>query len=196
MPLKHKMPPRESLTALQETVQHMPRSYSNMANLFKEVLEHPDQHYPHPVYSIDLEDIAYDEDLRHAQITGWRYLTKSDGGRNFAVEVQQDPDGSNHRFAELDKGPFIDGMSQALGDERLNQKIGENELEPSVLRISEMGIFALWLRADDPGKEVIIPISPTPSYLESWPATYTVHQFQDALRDEVRVKLESAECGA
>jgi hypothetical protein len=59
------------------------------------------------------------------------------------------------------------------------------------VRINALGVFALWLQADDPNKDRVIAISPTPPYLKPWPETYTVAEFQAVLRDEARRELEA-----
>jgi hypothetical protein len=118
-------------------------------------------------------------------------LVKFEGDRNHAVEVQQDADGSNHRFSELDKGPFIDGMCRVLEEKGLDEKTDDSALKLSVVRINALGVFALWLQADDPNKDRVIAISPTPPYLKPWPETYTVAEFQAVLRDEARRELEA-----
>lgn len=192
MPLKHQQPPDESLRALRTTADTMPQAYTQITSMLRDAYDRPHQHWPHPVYVVGLKALATEgEGLSRARLAGWRYLVKSEGDRNHAVEVQQDSDGSNHRFSELDKGPFIDGMCRVLEDKSLDEKIDTGALDLSVLRINTMGVFALWLQADDPNKGRVIAISPTPPYLKPWPETYTVEQFQAALRDEARRELES-----
>ena len=192
MSIKYQTPPDESLKALRATVETMPKTYDRIANMLRDVHERPDEHWPHPVYVVGLKAMASEkEGLSGARLAGWRYLVKLEGARNHAVEVQQDADGSNHRFSELDKGPFIDGMCRVLEEKGLDEKTDAGVLKLSVVRINTMGVFALWLQADDPNKEQVIAISPTPPYLKPWPQTYTVEQFQAALRDEAKRELES-----
>ncbi len=194
MIIKHQQPPDESLRELKDTAETMPREYSQIANMLNRVHSRPDEHWPHPVYVVGLKAMATeDEGLSNARLAGWRFLVKSDGDRNHAVEIQQDDDGSNYRFSELDKGPFIEGMCSVLEDKNLDRKIEEEALNLSVLRINTMGVFAVWLQSDKPEKELIIPISPTPPCLKPWPQTYTVEQFQAALRDEAKRELEAEE---
>jgi hypothetical protein len=192
MLIKYQTPPEESLKALQAMVEIMPKTYDRLANMLRDVYERPDEHWPHPIYVAGLNKMASEEEgLSRARLAGWRYLVKFEGDRNHAVEVQQDADGSNHRFSELDKGPFIDGMCRVLEEKGADEEMDGSALKLSVVRINAMGVFALWLQADDPNKDRVIAISPTPPYLKPWPETYTVAEFQDALRDEARRELEA-----
>lgn len=192
MSIKYQTPPEESLKALQAMAEIMPKTYDRLANMLREVHERPDEHWPHPIYVVGLKAMASEkEGLSAARLAGWRYLVKFEGARNHAVEVQQDADGSNHRFSELDKGPFIDGMCRVLEEKGLDEKTDDSALKLSVVRVNTMGVFALWLQADDPNKDRVIAISPTPPYLKPWPETYTVAEFQAALRDEARRELEA-----
>jgi hypothetical protein len=192
MSIKYQTPPEESLKALQAMAEIMPKTYDRLANMLREVYERPDEHWPHPIYVVGLRAMASEkEGLSGARLAGWRYLVKLEGERNHAVEVQQDADGATHRFSELDKGPFIDGMCRVLQEKGFDEERDASALKLSVVRINTMGVFALWLQADDPNNDRVIAISPTPPYLNPWPETYTVAQFQAALRDEAKRELES-----
>ncbi|HZS09088.1 MAG TPA: hypothetical protein VFD58_29915 [Blastocatellia bacterium] len=188
MPIKHQQPPEKSLEALREATKKMPKVYAEVAGMIRDILAQPDQHWPHPVYVAGLRDMASANGLRKAQMIGWRYLARVGSDRNYAIEVQHDDDGTDHRLAELDKGPYIDGMYRVLGDKNLARKVGATALRPAVLRINALKVFAVWLRADDPEKELIIPIPPAPPPLKPWQA-YTVKEFQDELRDEAKEDL-------
>lgn len=192
MIIKSHKAPSESLDELRETADSMPPAYAQITNMLRKVHDHPDEHWPHPVYVVGLKAMASEkEGLSGARLAGWRFLVKSDGNRNYAVEVQQDADGSNHRFSELDKGPFIEGMCEALEDKNLDLMIDSGALKLSVLRISAMGVFALWLQSDDSGKDRVVAIEPTRSFLKPWPHTYTVEEFHAALRDAAQRELEA-----
>src|SRR5438876_6434751 len=110
MPIKHQQPPEKSLEALRTATKKMPKVYAEVAGMIQDILAHPDQHWPHPVYVVGLRDMTSPNGLRKAQMIGWRYLAQVGSDRNYAIEVQHDDDGSDHRLAELDKGPYIDGM--------------------------------------------------------------------------------------
>ena len=189
MPITHQEPPRDTLETLREAAETMPQAYAHNAKMIRDVLDDLDRHWPHPVYIAGLKDMAASGGLSKAEMIGWRYLAQSGSDRNYAIEVQEDPDGTGHQVAELDKGPFIDGIYRVLEDKSIAQKAGETDLKLSVLRINAMGIFAVWLRADDSDKEIIIPVQPAPEYLKPWHA-YSVEEFEDALKPEAKRDLK------
>lgn len=178
-----------ALQALQDAIDHLPPAYAHLAHMLRDVHDHPEQHWPHPVYLVDLDDLAVADGLSQAQLVGWRYLAQTDGNRNYAIEVQGEPDGANCQFAKMDQGPLVDGIYQVLAEPKLRQRVTAGELQFSVLIINEMDTLAVWLRAQDPAQEIIAAIPPVPAYLQPWPAVYTVEQFQDALRNEARREL-------
>ncbi len=188
MPIRPYEPPAESLQALREAVTTTAHAYRYNAAMMKDVLADVPKHWPHPVYRVGLKDMITPNGLHKAELVGWRYLARSGSDRNYALEVQMDDDGKEHHFAELDKGPYIDGIYRVLNDEGIAKTAGATVFKPAVLRINALGIFAVWLRTNDPEKEIIIPLPPAPSYLMTW-RQYSIKHFQDALRDRARVKL-------
>lgn len=188
MPIRPYEPPAESLTALREAARTIPKAYRHAAEMIEAVLADWEKHWPHPVYRVGLKEMTSANGLRKAEMVGWRYLAHSGSDRNYALEVQMEDDGTEHRFAELDKGPYIDGIYKVLRDESIAQKAGATVFKPAYLRINAMAIVAVWLRTDDAEKEIIIPLPPTPSYLVPW-QQYSIKHFQDALREQAREKL-------
>ena len=187
MPIQPYVPPAASLRTLREAAKLTPKAYQHNAAMIQDVLADVPGHWPHPVYDIGLNDLVRENGLHQAEIMSWRYLACSGNDRNYAIEVQIDDD-KNHTFSELDKGPHIDGMYRIVNDESIIKKAGVTVLKPAVLRINAMGIFAVWLRATDPQKEILIPLPPTRNYLVAW-QEYSIKQFQDALRDKAKAKI-------
>ena len=185
MPIKPQKPPAASLRVLRDAVGTMPPACASIARAIPDVLDHPDRHWSHPVYVVGLREMASASGLKKARVIGWRYLVRADDHRNYAIEVQQGAGRGGHRLAELDKGPFIDGLYHVLEHQDLVDAAGPPILKLAVLRISAMMIFAVWLQASTADKGVIVPIPPTPHYLKPW-QTYTVKQFEDALRGEAQ----------
>src|SRR5262245_31901649 len=189
MPIKYQKPPGDTLDTLRESAETMPEAYVRHAKMIHEVVDHPDEHWPHPVYIAGLKDMASSNGLSHAEMIGWRYLAHLGSDRNYAIEVQQDPEWDGQQVTEIDKGPFIDGIYRVLKDKSIAEKAGETDLKLSVLRINAMGIFAVWLRADDSDKDIIVPVQPAPKYLKPWHA-YSVEEFEDALKPEAKRDLK------
>jgi len=190
MPIKSQKPPEGMLDTLRESAETMPQVYAQHANMIREVVDHPDQHWPHPVYTLGLKDMAAANGLSNAEMIGWRYLANMGSERNYAIEVQQDPEWDCQQVTEIDKGPFIDGIHRVLEDKSIAEKAGETDLNLSVLQINAMGVFAVWLRADDSEKDIIVPVQPSPKYLKPWHA-YSVEEFEAALKPEAKRDLKS-----
>lgn len=188
MPIRFQQPPADTIETLRESADTMPRSFAEHARMIRSVLDDPDGHWPHPVYIAGLRDMASSDGLRQAEIAGWRYLTQSGG--NCAIEVDDDPDGDGRHVTEIDKGPFIDGLCRVLEDQEIARQTGADELGLSVLRINALGIFAVWLHAEDSRKDIIIPLQPAPDYLKPG-QTYSVEEFQDALQPQAKRNLKS-----
>ncbi len=188
MPIKCQQPPAKSLEALQAAARKVPKTYQHVAEMIRQVVAHPDQSWPHPVYVVGLREMASADGLRRAEQTAWRYLARSGSDRNYAIEVQHDEDGNHHQLSEVDKGPYIDGLYKVLRDQKLARKLSAGSFRPAVLRINAMRIFALWLQAHDHAQDLLIPIPPVPPVLSPW-QTYSAREFQDLLRDEAREQL-------
>jgi hypothetical protein len=186
MPIQAYNPPAASLQALQAAAQTVPKSYEHVAAMMQEILQDPPQHWPHPVYCVGLREAATAQGAWQGELVGWRYLAHSGRDRDYAIEVQVEDD--QHEFAELDKGPYIDGIYRVLKDEVLQRQTGTTVYQLAVLRLNALGVFAVWLQTDAPEQALFIPLPPTPRYLVPW-RQYTTNQFQEALRDKAKEKL-------
>ena len=192
MPIQCYKPPAASLQALRAAAQTVPKAYGPVAAMLQDVSQDLAQHWPHPVYCVGLKAMAATNGLQKAEMIGWRYLAHSGSDRDYAIEMQMDDDGEGegmqHHFAELDKGPYIDGIYRVLQDEDFTKKTGATIFKLAVLRLNALGVFAVWLQTSEPEKALLIPLPPTPRYLEPW-QPYTTNQFQDALREKAKEKL-------
>jgi hypothetical protein len=188
MPIQCYNPPAASLQALQEAVQTMPKAYDQVAEMVREIVRDLPHHWPHPVYRVGLGEAASATGWAMPELIGWRYLARSESDRYYAVEVQVD--GTQHQFAELDKGPYIDGVYHLVTDEGLWQKPGTRDFKLAVLRLNALGIFAVWLQANQPEQSLFIPLPPKPRWLTQ--QQYTTNEFQAALREQAKEKLATA----
>jgi hypothetical protein len=176
--------PPGSLDALTEAANNLPPSHSSVAEILKHVHDFPQEHNPHAMNVAGLKDMASSGGLSKAIIIGWRYLSVSGGERKFAVEVHHDPDGSNHRFAGLSHGPAVEALITLIEDDRIRHQIESGAFTLATLSIPALDISALWLRAASGGDDMLIVVPPAPPFLKPWPDTYTVQQFENAVRDE------------
>ena len=188
MPIQCYNPPAASVQALQEAAQTMPKAYGHVADMMREVLRDLPHHWPHPVYRVGLSEAASAQGWAKPELIGWRYLAHSESDREYAIEVQVEDDGVQHQFAELDKGPYIDGIFRVLKDASLQPKAGPTVYHLAVLRLNALGVFAVWLQTDNPDQALFIPLPPTPRCLVPW-QQYTTNQFQDAVRDKAKENL-------
>lgn len=179
----------ELINAIKRDLAHP--AHAKLAGMLQKVHDLPTEHRPHPIYAVGPEDIISGDVVAKARLIGWRYLDESKDRKNQAVEVNCEPDGSNHRFAGFNRGPFVEGMVETLDQASHNQKIEAGHYFVSLLRIHELYVVALWLRAQEAvHSDLFIALEPTPEYLTSWPTVYTVAQFEEALKDEASRAIE------
>ena len=183
----------DSLKALKEGVDTL-RSHPQfevVAQMLQSAHDTPDAALPHTVYSVDLQDLASGNGLAALQLVGHRYFAKSADGTHFAIEVHQDKKTAKHRLGEVARGNVVDGAQQILDDPLLHEKLSGADFTLSLLRINALGIHALWFHADEPVTDVIICVPLTPPYLEPWPRTYSREEFETAVKDAAKQKLDA-----
>lgn len=183
----------DSLNALKEGVDKL-RSHPQfevVAQMIQSAHDTPDAALPHTVYSVDLQDLATGKGLAALRLVGCRYFAKSADGTHFAIEVHQDKKTAKHKLGEVARGNVVDGVQQILEDPLLQEKLSGADFTLSLLRINALGIHALWFHADEPVTDIIIGVPLTPPYLESWPKTYNREEFETAVKDAAKQKLES-----
>jgi hypothetical protein len=183
----------DSLKALKEGVDTL-RSHPQfevVAQMLESAHDTPDAALPHIVYSVDLQDLASGKGLAALQLVGRSYFAKSADGTHFAIEVHQDKKTAKHKLGGVARGNIVDGVQQILNDPSLQEKLSGADFTLSTLRINALGIHALWFHADKPVTDIIICVPLTPPYLEPWPRTYNREEFETAVRDAAKQKLEA-----
>ncbi|MFN0123351.1 MAG: hypothetical protein ACKV2V_22850 [Blastocatellia bacterium] len=192
MPIEPYKPPKAMLRALEEATPTLPAEYSFVGQMIGDVMKTPDKYWCHPVYTAGLRDMTAAGGLKKADLAGWRFLVQSGKGRKFALDVRPDEDGKNHALTEIDKGPYIDALCKLLDDKTLVRQLGATVYKPSTIRINALGVFAVWLRTEKPGGDIIIPCAPAPRCLKVG-QHYTVAAFEEALRAEAKKQLKSSD---
>ena len=191
MTIKFQTPPAEALETLRESADTMPQALAGQAAILRDVLAHPERHWPHPVYIAGLRDMAAGGGLQQAEQIAWRYLAReTSGNRNYAIEVQDDPEWHGQQIAEIDRGPFVDAMYQLLEDVGLARRAAGAEMKLSALRINALGIFAVWLRAEQAENDLIIPLQPAPEFLTPG-QPYSIDEFQQTLQPRAKSRLKA-----
>ena len=192
MPIEYQEPPDGTVSALRMAAATLHHAHGQMIAMLREISDCPLEHQPHPIYAVGLAEMAGDEGLSKAVIIGWRFLAQSEEKRDYAFIVQQDPQGVDYRFAEMNKGPFVEGTLKILSDAKLHAEIDDGTYNLSALKIPALNIFTLWLHAEELEKEVITVVAPAPQYLETWPKLYALEEFQEAVRPHALRKLAAA----
>ena len=183
----------DSLKALKEGVDNL-RSHPQfevVAQMIQSAHDTPDAALPHTVYSVDLQDLATGKGLAALQLVGRSYFAKSADGTHFAIEVHQDKKTAKHKLGGVARGNIVDGVQQILNDPSLQEKLSGADFTLSTLRINALGIHALWFHAEQPVTDLIICVPLTPPYLEPWPRTYNREEFETAVKDAAKQKLEA-----
>ncbi len=117
-----------------------------------------------PVYNLGLSDIAAGLGLSSAIQTGWRSLVGADSGVYAISDVQTNAT-SGPVFAQVNTGPFVKGLDQALKVAHADTQLGANKYEVRVLVVPALYVTALWL-VGSAGKSMILPVEPCPPYLK------------------------------
>jgi hypothetical protein len=182
----------DSLKALKQGVDTLKShpQFEVVAQMIQSAHDTPDAALAHTIYSVDLHDLASGNGLAALQVVGHRYFAKSADGTHFAIEVHQDKKTAKHHLGEVARGNMVDGVQQILDDPLLKEKLSGADFTLSTLRINALGIHALWFHADNPVTDIIIGIPLTPPYLEPWPRTYNREEFETAVKDAAKQKLE------
>ena len=183
----------DSLKALKEgadTLRSHPQ-FEVVAQMLLAAHDTPDAALPHTVYSVDLQDLASGNGLAALQLVGRSYFAKSTDGTHFAIEVHQDKKTAKHKLGGVARGNIVDGVQQILNDPSLQEKLSGTDFTLSTLRINALGIHALWFHADKPVTDIIICVPLTPPYLQPWPTTYSREEFETAVKDAAKQKLEA-----
>jgi hypothetical protein len=178
---RYQTPPPGSLDALTEAANNLHPSHGSIAETLKHMHDFPQEHNPHPMYVVSLKDMASSGGLSKAITIGWRYLSVSGSERKFAVEVHHHPDGSNHHFADLDRGPAVEALIKVIEEVEIHQQTDSRVFTLSTLSIPALDISAVWLRAKDESDDQIDVVPPAPAYLKPWPDVYTRTQFENAV---------------
>ncbi|HYP48092.1 MAG TPA: hypothetical protein VEQ61_05595 [Thermoleophilaceae bacterium] len=119
---------------------------------------------PHDVYSLGLEELAEGASIDSAQPVGRRFMVM-DGDRPVAsAEVAGRQDGSGFQANE---GPFVAATARAIEQAEEDPELADGDYELRVLRIPALYLMALWLKDENGDGDLVIPLDPAPTPLES-----------------------------
>lgn len=118
---------------------------------------------PHDVYTLGLDRIVAGGSLDEAQPVGRRFLVMDDARAIAAAEVAGD-DGSGFSSNE---GRFVAATADAIRHAEQDPELADGRYELRLLRIPAIYLMALWLKDDDGGDGVVIPLEPAPPPLQA-----------------------------
>jgi hypothetical protein len=140
---------------------------------------------PHDVYSLGLSDLAEGVSLAAATVDGRRFIVM-DGDKPIAsAEVADQGRGSGFQATE---GPYVESTAAALERAEEDPDLDDDDYEIRVLRIPALYVMALWLKNEQGGTDVLIPLDPTPSPLEAG-RKYAPAELLSALAEPARARL-------
>ena len=117
-----------------------------------------------PVYNLGLSDITAGLSLSSAIQTGWRSLVGADAGVYAISDVHTNAT-TGPVFAQVNTGPFVKGLDEALKVAQSDTHLAANQYEVRVLVIPALYVTALWLVSG--GEAMVVPVDPCPPYLKA-----------------------------
>jgi hypothetical protein len=114
---------------------------------------------PHDVYSLGLRGLAEGASLEAATAVGRRFLVM-DGDKPVASAELADDEGSGF---QVNEGPLVESTAAAIEHAETDPELGGSDYEVRVLRVPGLYFTALWLKNEQDGADVVIPLQPAPA---------------------------------
>ena len=143
---------------------------------------------PHAVYTLSLQDLVDGRRLREARLVAWRYLVEVDRRAVASAEVIAESGGRPPRFSQFNEGPFVQSTAAAIDALQRAPEIEKGAFELRALQIPALYLVALWLAEPSGEQDLIRPLEPAPSYLET-ERLYSETDFLEQLREPARTQL-------
>lgn len=135
---------------------------------------------PHPVYDLDLDELAKGHGLDKARLSSWRYLLYRGAELLAATELAIHPDsGEPAEVGDallINEGQFVSATAEAIRIAEVHNGVRQGSYVLRLLRCSALYVMALWLQdntdnadnADNAGAgDVVIPLAPAPEPLQA-----------------------------
>jgi hypothetical protein len=147
---------------------------------------------PHPVYVGTLTDFAEGNGVQAATLTGWRQIIFDAAAPVAALEVSAGKESATYRFSNVNHGPFVESTIRAITNAEGFNSVKNADYEPRILKIPALYTVALWLKREEAGEDILVPIAPTPPPLTEG-REYTTEEFNQALQAEARQRLAATD---
>ena len=119
----------------------------------------------HRNYFLGAREIADNCKIDRAEPVGWRYLVRSNDNTLMGADVQADANA--HFFAGLNiKGPFNQGIADALLRLDSEPAVQSGSFEPRLLRAPALQLVAICLKDMLGSNDLVLPVPPLPRILE------------------------------
>ena len=161
MPIRTEEPPRRSVAMVQSTLARLVADpvFRRRAGV-RPVSD--DQALglstPHGVFCVEVEQLRRDG-LEAAQPTSTRFIVLQGDRTIGSAETRLDDEGRPGAFANVAQGAEVDGFVDGLARSEKHPRTAKESFELRVLRVNELHLQALWLRAES-GRDVIVPSEP------------------------------------
>jgi len=110
---------------------------------------------PHPVYSVDVEDLARGRLLGAAMLVGWRYLILEDEDAVAVGTVMEEEEGELE-LAALDQGRLVGLSLESIAAAESAEAVSSKDYELRYLEILPLYFTAIWLHAED--DDLLVPL--------------------------------------
>lgn len=150
------LPPQESIKELQKGID-IAGHYDNelLAKSISKASKNPEEHIPHPCYTVGLEDLAKGITIEKLNLIGWRYLLDIDDAvASIEVHFKE----GKHNLGEINFGHFPNRTKKALLDSKVLQQLEQDNFELRSLKIPSLYTFALWFHGKT---DYFFPLEPT-----------------------------------
>jgi hypothetical protein len=146
---------------------------------------------PHDVYLLELGELAEGALLDAAKVVGRRFLVM-DGDRAIAsAELADHAEGPGF---EANEGPYVESTAAAIARAEEDPELADGHYEVRVLRIPALYFMGIWLKNEQGGADVVIPLDPAPKGLEAG-RKYAPEEMLPLLSDSARIRLAFDDVG-
>lgn len=149
---------------------------------------------PHPVYNLDLDELAERRGLAAARLTGWRFLITAGSSVLAAAEVAADGTTGAGEFSHINAGPFVDATTRAQAIAEQLPEVTAGRYELRLLRAPGLYVMALWLKDLRGEHDLVLPMAPAPAPLEAGHA-YAASQLTELLAGPAQRQIDQQPAG-